>query len=276
MRSIFASLILALLVGACGPKFGSLQPGETGRVVRAYSGDTLVLDNGLRVFLAEIDAPRGEDDHAAQSQGELEALSLHREVQLAYGAGERRWTPADGTAPSQETAIAHVFVRSEGGRWFWLQHEMVARGAAFVRPRRENLTRTDDLLAAERAARTGERGMWKQRDWAWLAPRAAARAALRANAECTSGQAPYRFVEGDVGEAHIGDGRASFALAGMPRNKTFDIVIFGEDFTAWDGPELTTLAGAHVRVRGPLAAFEGAPQLCLQNATQLEVLPRAD
>ena len=49
--------------------------------------------------------------------------------------------------------------RPEGGRWFWLQHEMVARGAAFVRPRRENLTRTDDLLPPERAPRTGKPGL---------------------------------------------------------------------------------------------------------------------
>lgn len=271
MRAL--ALLLLVTLTACGPRFGGLQPGETGRVVRAYSGDTLVLDNGLRVFLAEIDAPRGEDDYAAPAQGELEALALHREVRLAYGAGERRWTPADGTAPSQETAIAHVFVRSEGGRWFWLQHEMVARGAAFVRPRRGSLARTDELLATERTARNGARGMWKQRDWAWLTARSAARQALRANAACDSGQAPYRFVEGEIAEAHVGEGRASFALSGMPRDKTFDVVLFGEDFTAWDGPDLSTLSAGHIRVRGPLAVFDGAPQLCLQSASQLEILP---
>lgn len=266
--------MLALLLAACGPKLGDLAPGETGTVVRAYSGDTLVLDSGLRVFLAEIDAPRGDDDYASQAQGELEALALHREVQLAYGASERRWIPADGSTPQQETAIAHVFVRSEGGRWFWLQHEMVARGAAFVRPRRGSLARTDDLLAVERTARSGERGMWKQRDWAWLTARSAARLALRANAQCATGQAPYRFVEGEIGEARVSDGRATFALAGMPRDKTFEISLFGDDFTAWDGPDLNALAGAHIRVRGALGVFDRAPQLCLENATQLEVLPR--
>jgi endonuclease YncB( thermonuclease family) len=110
----FILATLALFLTACGPQIGDLEPGEEARVVRTYNGDTLELDNGLRVFLAEIDAPRGEDDYAAQAQGELEAQALHREVLLAYG-GTRRWAGRareDGT--TNEAAIAHVFVKSEG------------------------------------------------------------------------------------------------------------------------------------------------------------------
>ncbi len=124
---------VAFLLTACGPNLGALEKGEEGRVVRAYNGDTLELDSGLRVFLAEIDAPRGDEEYARQAQGELEALALHRNVRLAYG-GTRRWTPrvregrAPASEPPPETAVAHVFVQSEGGRWFWLQHELVSRG----------------------------------------------------------------------------------------------------------------------------------------------------
>ena len=82
--------LLFLLLAACGPQIGELERGEEGRVVRAYNGDTLELDSGLRVFLAEIDAPRGEEDYASQANGELEALALHRQALLAFG-GERRW-----------------------------------------------------------------------------------------------------------------------------------------------------------------------------------------
>jgi hypothetical protein len=126
--------ILMLALSACGPQLGALEKGETGQVVRAYNGDTLELDSGLRVFLAEIDAPRGEEEYARQAQGELEALALHRNVRLAYG-GTQRWAPrvregeAPPAEPAPETAVAHVFVQSEGGRWFWLQHELVAKGA---------------------------------------------------------------------------------------------------------------------------------------------------
>ncbi|MEQ1812706.1 MAG: thermonuclease family protein, partial [Terricaulis sp.] len=158
---LFAAL---LLLAACGPQIGELERGEKGRVVRVFAGDTLLLDDGSRVFLAEIDAPSGEAPYAAQSQGELEALVLHRDVLLAYG-GERRWVgrPREGDEAPREAAIAHVFVKSEGGRWFWLQHELVSRGAAYVRARANNHARVDELLTLEQRAREAERGMWAQR-----------------------------------------------------------------------------------------------------------------
>lgn len=77
------------LLSACGPQIGDLERGEEGRVARVFGGDTLLLEDGTRVFLAEIDAPSGEAPYAAQSQGELEALALHRDILLTYG-GERR------------------------------------------------------------------------------------------------------------------------------------------------------------------------------------------
>jgi endonuclease YncB( thermonuclease family) len=272
MRALVVAALLTL--AACGPQLGSLERGETGRVVRAYNGDTLELDSGLRVFLAEVDAPRGENAYAAQSQGELEAMALHREVQLAY-SGARRWVgrPGEGdTGPPPEAAIAHVFVKSEGGRWFWLQHELVSRGAAYVRPRRENHARTEELLALETRARAAERGLWGQREYQPLTPRRAASAALEADANCLRGAAPYRIVEGRVREARVFDTRASLSMEGADEEAPFALVVFGENFSAWDGVSLAALAGARVRARGPLGVFRGEPQLCLEHSSQLEVL----
>jgi endonuclease YncB( thermonuclease family) len=270
-------LVLMFLLTACGPNIGSLEKGESGRVVRAFSGDTLELESGLRVFLAEIDAPRGDDDYAAQAQGELEALALHRNVLLAYG-GTKRWvrrvregeTPPPEPAP--ETAIAHVFVQSEGGRWFWLQHALIARGAVFVRARRDNHARAQDLLALETQARAAQRGLWGRRPWRALSAQAAALAARAANLNCASGQAPFRFVEGKIAEARVFDTRASLRLEGAGDAANFSIVVFGENFRAWDGPALAALTSAHIRARGPLGVYQGAPQLCLEHASELEVL----
>ena len=272
MRALAVAALLML--AACGPQLGSLEKGETGRVVRAYNGDTLELDSGLRVFLAEVDAPQGENAYAAQSQGELEALALHREVQLAYG-GARRWVgrPREGdTGPPPEAAIAHVFVKSEGGRWFWLQHELVSRGAAYVRPRRENHARTEELLALEARARTADRGLWGQREYQPLTVRRAASAALETDATCMRGDAPYRIVEGRVREARVFDRRASMDMEGAADEAPFALVVFGENFNAWDGAPLASLTGAQVRARGPLGVYRGEPQLCLEHASQLEVL----
>lgn len=266
---IFAAL---LTLAACGPQIGALERGEEGRVVRAYNGDTLELDNGLRVFLAEIDAPRGEDDYAAQAQGELEAQALHREVLLAYG-GTRRWmgrAREDGT--TNEAAIAHVFVKSEGGRWFWLQHELVARGAAYVRPRRDNHARAVELIEIEAQARDAERGMWARRAYRPLNIRAATEQAIAANENCLRGAAPYRVLEGRVAEARVFERRAALTMEGSSEETPFTLVVFGENFSSWDGPALASLTGARVRARGPLGVYREAPQLCLEHGSQLEIL----
>lgn len=271
MTIVFIALFL---LSACGPQIGELERGEEGRVVRAYNGDTLVLESGLRVFLAEIDAPRGEDDYAAQAQGELEALALHREVLLTYG-GTKRWVgrPREGvTEAPPEAAIAHVYVRSEGGRWFWLQHEMVTRGAAFVRPRRDNHARSEDLLALEASARVQERGLWGERVYRSLNARTAATLATEAGASCMRGDAPYRIIEARVAEARAFEQRAALTLEGAAEEAPFTIVVFGENFSAWDGPSLASLTGARIRARGPLGVFRDQPQLCLEHSSQLEVL----
>lgn len=261
------------LASACGPQIGDLEHGETGTVARAFNGDSLELDNGLVVFLAEIDAPARDQPYAAQAQGEIEALALHREVLLAYG-GARRWVgrPRPGEDAAPEAAIAHVFVKSEGGSWFWLQHELIARGAAFVRPRRENFARSEELSALEAHARANERGLWRRREYATLNARSASQAALKANASCLSGAAPYRIVEGRISTAQTFDTRASLTLEGGDAAAPFTIVLFGDNYAAWSGAPLGTLTDARVRVRGPLGVFRAAPQLCLEHASQLEVL----
>ncbi len=272
MRAPLAAALL--LLAACGPQLGPLEEGETGRVVRVFNGDTLQLESGERVFLAEIDAPRGEDAYAAQAQGELEALAQHREVRLAYG-GARRWVgrPREGdTEAPPEAAIAHVFVKSEGGRWFWLQHELVSRGAAYVRPRRDNNARAAELLELEARARAAERGMWGRREYRPLSVRAAADAALAFSENCLRGSAPYRVLEGRVREARVYDRRASLDMDGARDEAPFALVVFGENFSAWDGPPLASLTGARVRARGALGVYRGEPQLCLEHASQLEVL----
>jgi len=268
------AVLLAIALTACGPQIGDLEKGETGRVVRVSNGDTLELDSGLRVFLAEIDAPRGEADYAGQSQGELEALALHRPVQLAYG-GQRRWTPRPRpgeTEMTRETAIAHAFVQSEGGRWFWLQHELVSRGAAFVRPRRDNHERAEELIELEDRARADERGLWGRRAYRALNTATASEQALSANVNCFAGAAPWRVVEASVSDAYSGATRAALTLEGGDEATPFTIVVFGASFESWDGPALASLNGARVRARGPLGVFRGQPQLCLDHASQLDVL----
>ena len=287
MRVGIRSLLFVALMtlAACGPQLGSLQRGETGRAVRVINGDTLQLDSGLRVFLAEIDAPRRDEPYASQAYGELEALALHRNVLLAYG-GTRRWvrrardgqtqptTPSGATQADQAdtAAIAQVFVQSEGGRWFWLQNALVARGAATVRPRFDNHARTAELLNTEAQARAAARGLWAQPAYQPLAVRAAVEFALRGAQPCTRGDAPYRVIQGSVHDAQVLDHRAALTMDGAAADKPFSIVLFGDALAHWDGPPLASFSGARVRVRGTLGVFHDQAQICLDDSRQLEVL----
>ncbi len=268
----FALPVALTLLASCGPQIGDLERGEEGRVARVFGGDTLLLEDGTRVFLAEIDAPSGEAPYAAQSQGELEALALHRDILLSYG-GERRWVgrPREGEEAPREAAIAHVFVKSEGGRWFWLQHELVSRGAAYVCARPNNHARAAELTALETRARAAEHGMWAERAYRPATVGAAAAAATEANANCIRGEAPFRIVEGRVAEARAFDRRASLRMEGADE-PPFSVVVFGESFANWDGPPLASLTGARVRARGPLGVFRDEPQLCLEHSSQLEII----
>jgi endonuclease YncB( thermonuclease family) len=277
MRRI-AVLMLAAALAACGPQLGNLQKGETGRVVRVYNGDTLQLDSGLRVFLAEVDAPSGDQPYANQARAELEALAVNRTVELAYG-GTRRWvrraatTTTTSTAiPSDETAIAHVFVQSEGGRWFWLQHALVAKGAAMVRPRHDNHARTAQLLDVEAQARAAQRGLWALPAYRTLSAQTASRAALAYSDTCARGSAPYRILEAKIAQAQTFENRAALMLDGGDADKPFSVVLFGDSFTHWDGPPLDSLTGARIRARGTLGMFHDLPQLCLDDGSQLTVL----
>ncbi len=272
-----AVLFALVVMTACGPNIGSLEKGEEGTVTRAFGGDTLELDSGMRVFLAEIDAPRGEEEYAAQAQGELEALVLHRRVRLAYG-GTKRWVrrsregePAPEEAP-QETAVAHVFVQSEGGRWFWLQHELVSRGAAFVRPRRDNHARTNELMTLEELARAGERGLWANRAYRTLNPGEASAAALAFADNCQRAAAPYRIVEGRVANVFQGERRAAldFEARAEAAAPGFSAVVFGEAFSNWEGPPLQSYSGARLRIRGPLGVYRGVPQICVDDPLQID------
>ena len=299
---------LALLVVGCGPNLGSLEKGEQASVSEVSGRGALQLDSGLRVFLAEVDLPRGDAPYAQQARQELESLAAHRKVQLGYG-GAHCWTPrprrrdaetatgtttdaaisaaantatastattepddsADdtpgNTASAGETAIAHVFVQSEGGRWIWLQKELILRGAAFVRTRRDNHARAAELLAAEADARAAHRGLWAERAYAMLSPRAAADAAAASPSSCR-GNGRYAFVEGRVAHANVGERRASLDMDGGP----FSIAIFGQGFSTWDGPAFNTFEGKRVRVRGPLGMFHDAAQICIDHAQQIELV----
>jgi len=113
----FAALLLALLA-ACGPQLGELEAGESGRVTRAMNGDTLELDSGLRIFLAEIDA-RGANSPTQRRR----RRSLRRSRCIArccwhmaaHGAGLAAHAKARKARPKLQSHTSSSRAKAAGG-----------------------------------------------------------------------------------------------------------------------------------------------------------------
>lgn len=161
----WAGLAVAVALAACGPKIEDLEKGEKGVAAEVRDGDTFVMDSGLVVHLAGVEAPGGDQPMAKEARAALERLVTHRKVQLAYG-GEKR---------AREAALAQVYVQTEGGRWVWAQQALLLEGHVRVHTRRDNVARLTELTAAEDAARAGKRGLWTDAFYAVRAPAQLAR-----------------------------------------------------------------------------------------------------
>ncbi len=285
-----AALFALTLLAACGPRLDGLEEGEAGRVAEIIDGDTLVLDTGLKITLTGIEAPFGQRPYAREARAGLERLALNRPARLAYG-GTRRLAaraplaateaqamdvktadaPPEDALPA-ETALAQVFVRSEGGRWIWLQQAMVAEGHARVRTRKENFARAAELLAAEAQAREARRGLWALGDYRVLSADAAAALAGSLPRACREG--PFTIVEGRVRGVSAEDTRVYLNFGGPDDYRTdFTIGIYGDSVADWRarGPAFETYENKRVRVRGR-AANRGGPLICADHPEQIEVL----
>ena len=120
-RRIALAGMAALAAGCSGEP--DLSEGETGRIARIMDGDALALDTGLRVRLAEIEAPapgyndRPDEPFAIEARDALERAALGRDARLWYGGLSR-----DG----YERAIAHVIARQ-------FNRQTVAQGSGDLR-----------------------------------------------------------------------------------------------------------------------------------------------
>ena len=143
------AVLAVLLLAGCGERaaLDRLAAGERGRVAQVRSADVLVLDGGLVVRLAGLDAPRTGEAGADQGQALLTRLALGRRAQLLYG-GVRR--DAYGRALAQ--------VRLADGNW--LQKDLLEAGLARVRTWPDNRAMAAPMLAAEARARARRRGLW--------------------------------------------------------------------------------------------------------------------
>lgn len=270
LRRRFGALAVSALSGAAfGPSaFASdLKAGEIGVVERVVDGDTLFLEDGLKVRLSAMQAPKlplGRKGYTAWPLGEeskaaLTALTKNRRVQLYYG-GQRR--------DRYDRALAQVYTLTpRGERDLWVQEEMVRLGLARVYTWPDTHQDADTLYAAERQARDAARGIWALDYYAVRSPEPNALAQKVDS---------FQIIEGII--TSVADVRGRVYLNfGADYKTDFTVAVAKRDRKrfAKAGLDPMSLAGARVRVRGWVELTNG-PMIWLDAANRLEILDEAD
>jgi endonuclease YncB( thermonuclease family) len=245
--ALAAALLLATAPAAAREKC-DVPVAEHARVAAVDDGGSFTLNDGRRVRLASLLAPRTGEPFAARAKERLAALIASKSVGLAY---------AEKGTDRYGDVLAHVFV--EDG--VWLQQALIAEGLARVHTRADMRRCAPVLLEAENEARLAKRGIWTEPFYR-----------VRKPGELESDIATFQIVEGKV------------VLVAVRRNRVF--VNFGPDYRtdftvttspadrrrlAKQGIDPTTWAGKTVRVRGWLSLLNG-PEIELTHPEQIQIL----
>ena len=233
-----------------------------GIVVEVTDGDTVVLDDGRKIRLIGMQAPKlplGREDFvswpmAPEAQKALADLALNKNVRLGFGGEE---------LDRHERVLAHMFVQSEEGE-VWAQLFMVGAGLGRVYSFPDNRKCLEPLFAAEARARAERLGIWTN-------PYYSVRAADRPG-ELLDRVGHYELVEGRV---LLADRRGSRIFLNFGRfwKEDFTAVIEGPALRLFENDELDPLVleGALVRIRGWVDDRDG-PRIEVTHPEQIEVL----
>ena len=243
-------------ISAVPPPLGLSFDAEA-RVVEVIDGSTVVLDDGETVRLAGIEAPgvpRGGGDSSAawlamEARKALTALVQGRRVALAT---------EDARRDRYGRLRAHL-VRTGDGTW--IQGALLAAGLARVHTLVDERTAVAAMLAIERRARAGRRGIWSQ-----------SRYNVRSASEADAGLHSFQLVEGRVRAAAVVRGRG-YLNFGADWREDFTVSIAPRDRRRFEaaGVVIEDYEGRLVRVRGWVKSFNG-PMIEATHPEQIEVL----
>jgi len=259
LAAIGMSGALALPVMACE----GLRDGPKGVVVEVRDGDTLVLDSGVKVRLAGIQAPKlplGRKNYeawplAGEAKRVLADLSLGQQVQIRYGGAER---------DRHGRVLGQVYI---GKDEIWAQQAMLRAGLARVYSFADNRSCLSQLYRAEAMARVERDGIWNKESF--YAVRYADRPL-----KILERAGRYELVEGRVLKADR-VGRRVYLNFGPVWKKDFTIVIERAGLRLFDQRGIDPLAfeGALIRVRGWIENAAG-PRIEVTHPEQIEVLAK--
>lgn len=122
-------------------------------VEKVVDGDTLIIENGIRIRLLGIDAPESVECFGVESKQRLSALVLGQEILL-----EKDQTASD----NYDRLLRYVVLRNENPEIddVLINNELVRDGyakSAYIKPNRRYLSQ---FQASEREAQDEGSGMW--------------------------------------------------------------------------------------------------------------------
>ncbi len=248
---------LSLAAPACE----GLREGPKGLVVEVVDGDTVVLDNDLKVRLIGMQAPKlplgriGFEawPKADEARETLAELALGEMVEIRYGGAER---------DRYGRVLGHMFV---GESQIWVQQAIVSAGLARVYSFPDNRFCLEELYLAEARARVERLGIWDGE------PYYRVRQADRPD-RILERLDSYELVEGRILNADR-VGQRVYLNFGTYWKEDFTVVIERSGLRAFEraGIDPLSLEDALVRVRGWVDQRDG-PRIEITHPEQIEIL----
>jgi len=266
---------------ACAAVKEQLQAGPRAKIVEVQDGDTVLLDNGMKVRLLGIQGPKffqgrggreiqighaGQEEKAGardwplakEAKAALVRIGLNRDVQLWFGGAQ---------SDRHGRTLAHLFIDDDGTAGSgWVQGKLVALGLARVYSFVDNRACVQSLYAYERQARIDRLGLWATSFYAVRNGHNPSEILERAGF--------FEVVEGRVLNADRVGSRI-YLNFGRYWKEDFTVVIETKRLKLFSaiGFDPLELEGALVRVRGWVDVYDG-PRVDVTHPEQIEVLAR--
>lgn len=237
-------------------------PGRVGTVARVLDGETVVLDDGLKLRLMGILTPRPEDADAdpalwvpeREARSALESLTAGRAVAVAASArGRDRYG----------RTVGHLVV-VDGALPVWVQGYLVENGHARAAPPADGDPCASRLIVAELEARRTQRGLWRNAAYQVLDAERASEILMRRDT--------FQIVVGRVMKVAEVRGQV-FLNFGSDWRDDFTIAVSAGVWNrlVQQGYDLRSLEGRAVEVRGWVERRNG-PMVRLRQPEDLRLL----
>ena len=247
VKTVAQFFIAFLALGTAQANECDVTVAEQATATAVIDGGSFALNDGRRVQLAGIQAPRAGWPLAEEARANLAKLLEGKAVDLAY---------ADRGTDRHGDLLAYAFIGDT-----WLQAQLIESG--FVRAYSRSDTRrcAAALLKREAQARDAKRGIWADAFYR-----------IRKADELGPDIGTFQIVEGKVVSVKVGRERA-FLNFGPDYRTDFTVTISARDMKrlAKEGIDPAKWSGKTVRVRGWISLLNG-PEIELTHAEQIELL----